>query len=126
MGKPDEQQPSRPHKAPDTDAFLRWLQTVPDPMERYALATSSLEKYQDAVQQLASLRAGALADATEGESLSELARRLGVSRQRAYQIVSESRSRGRAPSSSKGQDAAERSKSKRAPSAKRRKGKLDQ
>jgi hypothetical protein len=76
-----------------TEAFLKWLEGVPDPVERYSLATSELQKHQETVQRLSSLRAEALADASEEDSLSALARRLGVSRQRAHQLVNESRSK---------------------------------
>ena len=79
----------------DTEAFLKWLERVPDPVQRYSLATSELQKHQSTVQRLSSLRADALADASEGDSLSELARRLGVSRQRAHQLVKESKDKGK-------------------------------
>jgi hypothetical protein len=83
----------------DTEAFLRWLEGVPDPVERYSLATSELQKHQETVKRLSSLRAEALADASEEDSLSALARRLGVSRQRAHQLVNESRSKGKSKKS---------------------------
>jgi hypothetical protein len=90
------QEQAKPPTA-DTEAFLGWLETVPDPVQRYSLATSELQKYQETVQRLSSLRAEALADASEEDSLSALARRLGVSRQRAHQLVNESKGRGKKP-----------------------------
>jgi hypothetical protein len=97
MVTPEDKKRSASAKAPhtpDNEAFLRWLQTVPDPVERYALATSELEKHQATVRRLSSLRAEALADASESESLSSVARRLGVSRQRAHQLVNETKRTG--------------------------------
>lgn len=86
----------------DTEAFLRWLEKVPDPVRRYSLATSELQKHQETVQRLSSLRAEALADASEEDSLSALARRLGVSRQRAHQLVTESKNKGKKPAAQQG------------------------
>jgi hypothetical protein len=96
MKRPEDKKSSAkaPH-TPDNEAFLRWLQTVPDPVERYALATSELEKYQKTMRSLSSLRGEALADASETESLSSVARRLGVSRQRAHQLVNEAKRTGK-------------------------------
>jgi plasmid maintenance system antidote protein VapI len=88
-----DQQPDRAQAQPDTEAFIDWLRSVPDPVQRYSLATSSLEKYQEAVQELSLLRGEALADASTGESLSAVARRLGMSRQRVHQLVSDSKVR---------------------------------
>jgi len=87
----DEGQETPPRR--DTEAFLQWLEKVPDPVQRYSLATSELQKHQETVQRLSSLRAEALADASEEDSISALARRLGVSRQRAHQLVTETRSK---------------------------------
>jgi hypothetical protein len=92
---PNDEEVETAPPAADSDAFLKWLEKVPDPVQRYALATSELQKYQATVQRLSFLRADALADAAEDDSLSELARRLGVSRQRAHQLVSESKVRGK-------------------------------
>jgi hypothetical protein len=85
----DEGQEKPPRR--DTEAFLRWLEKVPDPVRRYSLATSELQKHQETVQRLSSLRSEALASASEEDSLSSLARQLGVSRQRAHQLVAESK-----------------------------------
>jgi hypothetical protein len=89
----DNEEPNSAASPPsaDTEAFLKWLEKVPDPVRRYSLATSELQKHQKTVQRLSSLRAEALADASEQDSLSALARRLGVSRQRAHQLVGESK-----------------------------------
>ena len=72
---------------PDNKAFLAWLQTLPDPEQRYRAATSALEDYQEMVSQLSELRATAVADASAGASVSAVARRFGVSRQRAHQLL---------------------------------------
>jgi hypothetical protein len=99
MNNPPKDQEAETERPPaaNTDAFLKWLEKVPDPVQRYSLATSELQKYQATVQRLSSLRADALADASEEDSLSALARRLGVSRQRAHQLVSESKGRDKKP-----------------------------
>jgi transposase-like protein len=88
--------PGRDEKPPapgDNEAFLAWLETVPDPERRYSIATSRLEEYQEMVSRLSALRAGAVADASEEDSVSSVARRFGVSRQRAYQLLQEAKSR---------------------------------
>ena len=90
----DKKRSAKAPRRPDNDAFLKWLESVPDPVERYALATSELEKYQETVRSLSSLRAEALADASKTESLSSVARRLGVSRQRAHQLVNDPKRTG--------------------------------
>jgi hypothetical protein len=100
MTKKDEPESAATPPA-DTEAFLKWLEKVPDPVRRYSLATSELQKHQETVQRLSALRSEALADASEEDSLSALARRLGVSRQRAYQLVNESRSKSKSKSTSK-------------------------
>lgn len=85
---------SEPPKAADTESFVRWLETVPDPVARYSMATEALEEHQRAVERLSSLRAEAVADAAEEkDSLAAVARILGVSRQRAHQLVQEAKSR---------------------------------
>jgi DNA-directed RNA polymerase specialized sigma24 family protein len=77
----------------DTDAFLDWLNGVPDPQERYRRATEELEKHQRAVEQLSSVRALAAADAYEsGDSVRALAQRLGVSSSRVHQLIQEAKS----------------------------------
>lgn len=74
----------------DTDAFLAWLNGVPDPQERYRRATEELEKHQRAVEQLSSVRALAAADAYEsGDSVRALALQLGVSPARVHQLIQE-------------------------------------
>jgi hypothetical protein len=77
----------------DNRAFLAWLETVPDPERRYSLATSALEDYQQMVTKLAELRAAAVADASEEDSVASVARRFGVSRQRAYQLLQQAKGR---------------------------------
>jgi hypothetical protein len=78
---------------PDSRAFLAWLESVPDPVTRYSMATEALESHQETVQMLAALRSDALAEAAEEDSLSAVARALGVSRQRVHQLVQESKAR---------------------------------
>ena len=85
----DERKPTRP----DNEAFLAWLETVPDPDQRYSIATSTLGEFQEMVKRLSALRADAVAAASEDDSISSVARRFGVSRQRAYQLLSESKSK---------------------------------
>lgn len=84
MSQEPENEPPQP---PDNKAFMAWLQTLPDPEERYRAATSALEEYQEIVNQLSELRAGAVSDASEESSVSSVARRFGVSRQRAHQLL---------------------------------------
>ena len=90
MSEGDEEAPPPP---PDNEAFLAWLETVPDPEQRYTIATSTLEEYQGLVHRLSALRAGAVAAASEQDSVSSVARRFGVSRQRAHQLLAEARSK---------------------------------
>ncbi len=52
-----------------------------------------MEKHQEMVRRLSELRALAMAHASEEDSVSAVARRLGVSRQRAYQLLNEAKSR---------------------------------
>jgi hypothetical protein len=82
-----EEKPSRP----DNKAFLAWLETVPDPERRYNIATSTLGEYQELVSRLSAVRAEAVAAASEDDSVSSVARRFGVSRQRAYQLLQEAK-----------------------------------
>jgi hypothetical protein len=91
--KADRNRPARP----DTDAFVAWLATLPNPVERYHAAREALEAHQEAVQRLSAIRASALADAAEEDSVSGLARTLGVSRQRAHQLIREAKEREQAP-----------------------------
>jgi transposase-like protein len=90
MAREREEPPPEPA---DNEAFLAWLETVPDPERRYSIATSTLEEYQEMVSRLSALRAGAVADASEDDSVSSVARRFGVSRQRAHQLLREARTR---------------------------------
>jgi hypothetical protein len=86
----------------DSAAFIAWLETVPDAERRYALATSALEHHQDLIRQFSAMRADAVADAAEEDSISGVARRLGVSRQRAHQLVQEARARSQKPRTEEG------------------------
>jgi hypothetical protein len=93
------EKPSRP----DNKAFLAWLETVPDPERRYNIATSTLGEYQEIVSRLSAVRAEAVAAASEDDSVSSVARRFGVSRQRAYQLLQEAQAKETAaPTSSSG------------------------
>jgi hypothetical protein len=83
-----------PPRITDNRAFLAWLEKVPDPEQRYTLATSAIEEYQEMVSQLSALRAGAVADASTSESVSAVARRFGVSRQRAHQLLKDAQAKG--------------------------------
>lgn len=85
-----------PPREPDNEAFLAWLESVPDPEHRYTLATSKLEEFQELVTRLSALRASAVAAASEDDSVSSVAQRFGVSRQRAYQLINESKTRAAA------------------------------
>jgi hypothetical protein len=84
---------SKPPPAADSAAFLAWLETVPDPERRYGIATSTLEEYQQMVNRLSALRAGAVAAAAKDDSVTSVARRFGVSRQRAYQLLQDAKTR---------------------------------
>jgi len=94
----------------DSEAFIAWLETVPDAERRYALATSALEHHQDLIQQLSAMRADAVADAAEEDSISGVARRLGVSRQRAHQLVQEAKARSERPRTEQGDKVRRRGK----------------
>jgi transposase-like protein len=83
----EEQKPSRP----DNEAFLVWLESVPDPEQRYSIATTTLGEFQEMVKRLSAMRASAVAAASEDDTVSSVARRFGVSRQRAYQLLNESK-----------------------------------
>ena len=82
------------------EAFLEWLESLPDARSRYEQATTALERHQQAVQRLSGLRASAAAECYgEGESLQDVAQTLGVSRARVHQLVQEGRKQA-APGSS--------------------------
>jgi hypothetical protein len=87
---PDEEEEQKPDR-PDNEAFMAWLERVPDPEQRYSIATSTLGEFQDMVMRLSTVRAEAVAAASEEASISSVARRFGVSRQRAYQLLGESK-----------------------------------
>lgn len=73
-----------------TEAFLQWLEGVPDPRERYRQATVKLEKHQKAVELLSSVRAAAASDAyASGETVRALAKQLEVSPSRVHQLIQE-------------------------------------
>jgi len=92
MTEPPEEEPPA---TPDNQAFLAWLETVPDPERRYKFATSAMTNYQDMVSRLSALRAGAVADASADQPVSSVARRFGVSRQRAHQLLKEAKGAGK-------------------------------
>jgi DNA-directed RNA polymerase specialized sigma24 family protein len=78
----------RPDKDGNNDAFLEWLEQVPDPRERYRRATEELERHQQAMERLSSLRAAAVADAYDsGETIRSLAEEFNVSPARVHQII---------------------------------------
>jgi transposase-like protein len=104
-----EQPKEEPPSAPDNHAFLAWLETVPDPERRYKFATTAMTEYQEMVSRLSALRADAVADASADEPVSSVARRFGVSRQRAHQLLKESKSGGK-PSKQKADEPPERKK----------------
>jgi transposase-like protein len=105
-----EQPKEEPPAAPDNQAFLAWLETVPDPERRYKFATTAMSEYQEMVSRLSALRADAVADASADEPVSSVARRFGVSRQRAHQLVKEAKAGGKA-SKQKADEPPERKKS---------------
>ena len=78
----------------DAESFLARLESIPDPQERYRRATAELEKHQQVVERLSSVRALAAADAYEsGETVRTLAEQLGVSPSRVHQLIQESKAR---------------------------------
>jgi DNA-directed RNA polymerase specialized sigma24 family protein len=89
----ERKRPDRsPRTSDETEAFLAWLNGVPDPQERYRRATEELEKHQQAVEKLSSVRALAVTDAYEsGDSVRGLAERLGVSPSRVHQLIQEAK-----------------------------------
>lgn len=81
-----------PDSSRNTEEFLAWLGEVPDPRERYRRATEELEKHQQAVERLSSVRALATADAyASGDSVRALAQQLGVSPARVHQLIQEAK-----------------------------------
>jgi hypothetical protein len=97
---PPKRNPVRP-LPPDTDAFVAWLERLPSPVERYRAAREALEAHQEAVQRLSAIRASALVEAAEEDTVTGLARSLGVSRQRAHQLIREAKQRAEASASEK-------------------------
>jgi len=81
-----------PETTRNTDAFLSWLEQVPDPQERYRRATEELAEHQAAVERLSAVRAHAAADAYDlGTSVRGLAEELGVSPSRVHQLIQEAK-----------------------------------
>jgi hypothetical protein len=80
-----------PPPPPNNDEFLRWLETVDDPAERFELASKVLVQQTEASARLAAIRAAAAAATYEGRSYGQVAARLGISRSRAQQLVNEGR-----------------------------------
>lgn len=99
--------------AGDNAAFLAWLETVPDPDQRYNIATSALTEHQEMVTRLSAMRAGAVADASSAAPVSEVARRFGVSRQRAHQLLREAKSRAKPNKTTGGGTAGEEKENER-------------
>ena len=88
-GKPSD---PTPETTRNTDAFLAWLEDVPDPQERYRRATEELAEHQAAVERLSAVRAHAAADAYDlGTSVRGLAEQLGVSPSRVHQLIQEAK-----------------------------------
>jgi transposase-like protein len=104
--QPEEEAPA----TPDNQAFLAWLESVPDPERRYKAATSAMTGYQEMVSRLSALRAGAVADASASQPVSSVARRFGVSRQRAHQLLKEAKGSGK-PSKQKADEPPEKKES---------------
>jgi transposase-like protein len=110
----DAEQPGSDPPADGTEAFLAWLESVPDPQERYRRATDELERHQRAVERLSELRAAAAADAYESAgSVRGLASEWGVSPTRAHQLIQEGQS---------GQEGTAKRKSTKRRSSDRQKG----
>jgi DNA-directed RNA polymerase specialized sigma24 family protein len=94
MPAPKKPTEGAPEAKDDTDEFLEWLEGVPDPQERYRRATAELEKHQQVVERLSSVRANAASDAYEsGDTVRALAEQLGVSPSRVHQLIQESKAR---------------------------------
>jgi DNA-directed RNA polymerase specialized sigma24 family protein len=83
-----------PDSKDGTESFLSWLERVQDPRERYRAATAELEKHQQAIERLSSVRAIAASDAYEsGETVRALAEQLEVSPSRVHQLIQEAKAR---------------------------------
>ena len=83
-----------PESKEETEAFMKWLEGVPDPQERYRHATAELEKHQQVVERLSSVRATAASEAYEsGDTVRALAEQLGVSPSRVHQLIQEAKAR---------------------------------
>jgi|SRR5450755_94865 DNA-directed RNA polymerase specialized sigma24 family protein len=83
-----------PEPVEQTEAFLAWLEAVPDPRERYWRATKELERHQQAVERLSGVRAMAASDAyASGETVRALAKELGVSPARVHQLLQDAKAR---------------------------------
>ena len=85
---------SKQPELPNNEEFLRWLETVDDPAERFALASKVLAQQNEAGSRLAAIRAAAAAATYEGSSYGQVATRLGISRSRAQQLVNEGKASG--------------------------------
>ena len=66
---------SKPPELPNNNEFLRWLETVDDPAERFALASKVLAQQSEAGSRLAAIRAAAAAATYEGSSYGQVAAR---------------------------------------------------
>ncbi len=83
-----------PQSEDGADVFVASLERLPDPDERYRQATEELERHQQAIERLSSVRADAAAEAYDsGDSVRSLAQRLGVSPSRVHQLIKEARAR---------------------------------
>jgi DNA-directed RNA polymerase specialized sigma24 family protein len=103
MAEPKKPKSGGSPAIPDTEKFLAWLEGVPDPQERYRRATEELERHQQVVERLSSVRATAAADAYEsGETVRALAERLGVSPSRVHQLIQDAKSRSTKETDRKG------------------------
>ena len=94
MAEANEPEPEGQGTKDDAESFLARLESIPDPQERYRRATAELEKHQQFVERLSSVRALAATDAYEsGETVRTLAEQLGVSPSRVHQLIQESKAR---------------------------------
>jgi DNA-directed RNA polymerase specialized sigma24 family protein len=83
-----------PQSEDGADVLVASLERLPDPDERYRQATQELERHQQAIERLSSVRADAAAQAYDsGDSVRSLAQRLGVSPSRVHQLIKEARAR---------------------------------
>jgi len=84
----------RPPSPGDVGNILAVLADTTDPELRYELATAELAGHVQAIEQLSSIRADAVAAAyASNSSVRGLAQRLGVSPSRVHQLIQESKSR---------------------------------